>query len=186
MTMVKISIYSRKLCRHVSESMCRCLCDSQRDLRPSESWETWIKFVFVHTINNTKHFYLCTASRRAEWGLFDGKTKPNCVRREGYFNVILSSPTLDKGLAALKLAVTFKHSLWCSSYSLMGTWLMADALKAHSSPSPNAEMKPRLYTNSNQRHTVLHCFHFYIWAGNILMKLLSTVIIFKWFAVFIA
>lgn len=39
------------------------------------------------------------------------KQNQNCVRREGYFNVILSSPTLDKGLAALKLAVTSKQSL---------------------------------------------------------------------------
>lgn len=74
-----------------------------------------------------------------EWGLLGGQTKPKSTRREGYFNVILSFPTLDKGLAALKLAVTSKHSLWCSSYSLMGTWLMADALKAHSSLSPNAK-----------------------------------------------
>lgn len=65
------------------------------------------------------------------------------LRRDGYFNVILSSPTLDKGLAALKLAVTSKHSLWCSNYSLMGTWLIADKPKAHSSPSLKAEMKPR-------------------------------------------
>lgn len=32
------------------------------------------------------------------------------LQREG-FNVILSSSTLDKGLAALKLAITSKHSL---------------------------------------------------------------------------
>lgn len=141
--MVQIPIYSSKLWWQVCESMCHCLYKSQRDLRPAVRWKTWIRFVFVHTINNTKHFYLCTTSTGADWGLLDGQTKPNCVRREGYFNVILSSPTLDKGLAALKLAVTSKHSLWCSSYSLMGTWLIADALKAHSSPSPNAEMKPR-------------------------------------------
>lgn len=84
----------------------------------------------------------------AGWEILDGQTKPNSVGREGYFNVILSSPTLDKGLAALKLAVTSKHSLWCSSDSLMGIWLMADALKACSSPSPNVEMKPRCYTNA--------------------------------------
>lgn len=84
--------------------------------------------------------------------------KQTVERREGYFNVILSSPTLDKGLAALKLAVTSKHSLWCSSYSLMGTWLMADA---HCSPSsPNAAVKPRRYTNVKLET------RFYIWSGS--------------------
>lgn len=33
----------------------------------------------------------------------------------------------------------------------MGTWLLADTLKAHFSPSPNAQMKPGYYTNANYR-----------------------------------
>lgn len=142
-SMVQISIYFSKQYLHRHVKVCVIACEILWDLRPIGNLKIWIRFVFVHTINNTKYFCLCMTSTGAEWGLLDGQTKPNCVRREGYFNVILSSPTLDKGLAALKLAVTSKHSLWCSCYSLMGTWLMADALKAHSSPSPNAEMNPR-------------------------------------------
>lgn len=93
------------------------------------------------------------------------KQNQNCVRREGYFNVILSSPTLDKGLAALKLAITSKHSLWCSNYSLMGTWLMADALKARSKRRDEAKVvyKCKLEVHSPQLSAFLHLHEVFEW-----------------------
>lgn len=119
------------------------ICHTHNCLWNTQSWETCKRFACKQT---NISIWISTGT---EWGLLSGQTKPNYARREGFFNVILSSTTLDKGLAALKLAITSKHSLWRSSSSLMGTWLMFDALKEHPSPFPNVEIKPRQYTNSS-------------------------------------
>lgn len=69
-------------------------------------------YIFKHNLSLKKHHN----NRMKGWWLqleevywMDNQNQ-TMLQREG-FNVILSSSTLDKGLAALKLAITSKHSL---------------------------------------------------------------------------
>lgn len=140
--------------------MCNGLWNSWSALKFFESWkhEFWL---------SCKHADISICAQHPE-GLNEGywvyKQNPSVEEREGYITVILSSTTLDKGLAALKLAITSKHSLWCSSYSFDGN--LANSWCSERTPNPkpfpNADIKPRLYTNASQRHRVLGHLSFYI------------------------
>lgn len=96
--------------------MCNCLWNSWWALKLIVRWKHELCLPCKHT-----DISICAQRPRGLKEVYRVyKQKPSSGRREGCFTVILSSTTLDKGLAVLKLAVTSKHSLWCSSYSFDG------------------------------------------------------------------